>query len=60
MYLVMGIARWVNVTNSRGNTKVMCSWADGMVGACPIFEHLEDAQAYSDCEYEIVALREVK
>ena len=50
MYLVLGVHKnmGIKVNNCYPELKqdVVLSWADGMIGVCPVFDTLEEAEKY--------------
>jgi hypothetical protein len=53
LYVVMALNSTVEITAFGRNEKVELSYADGMVGAMPIFNTREAAEAYAGDEYQI-------
>ncbi len=54
MYLVMLLEKDRTVSVASVKTELSLTWADGMLGVCPVFDSKEDAEAYiGDRECEI-------
>ena len=53
LYVVMALNSTVEVTAFGRNDKVELSYADGMVGAMPVFNTREAAEAYAGDKYQI-------
>lgn len=60
MYLVMALKENLDVLVYGVKQKAPLSYADGMVGAMPIFETLEQAEAYSNGRHKIIEVTEIK
>lgn len=43
-----------------GNAKVKLSWADGMIGAIPIFTYKKDAKKYAGKKFSIHKIEVMK
>ena len=57
MYLVMAIKKELAVGMlGGGELAVDCNWAEGMVGAVPVFKRKEDAEAYAEGRRTIIAV----
>jgi len=48
MYMVQLMRYKLTVGTFTGETEIDLSWADGMIGACPVFKTKEQAEEYAD------------
>lgn len=55
MYLVMAVIKRTQVkVFGQIESDIVLSWADGQIGAIPVFENKEDALAYANGKEEMV------
>ncbi len=55
MYIVMSLQQSISAgTFGGGELALNLNWADGMIGAVPMFERREDAEAYAREGQQIV------
>lgn len=59
-FAVMTVDKFINVYMSGYEKEMPLSYADGMVGAMPVFETREQAENFSDGKYDVMELRVVK
>ena len=57
MYMVMGIMCKVTMTTVFGDSEVDLNWAEGMIGAMPVFDCREDAEFYAGEGLQIVEVK---
>lgn len=60
MWLVLSLAKQVTMESAHNpaewQREMKLTWADGMVGALPVFDSQEAALAYADGRYQVVRL----
>lgn len=58
MYLVMLLTKTaeVNVRTAAGSNELELSWADGMIGAMPVFDSFEKADAFAPSNARILTV----
>lgn len=60
MWLVLALERTITMESAYGpqdwNREMDLSWADGMVGALPVFEDEEAARSYAAGRYQVVRM----
>lgn len=56
MYAVQGLAQYVEVSAFGIHHEVKLSFADGMIGALPVFDTYENAKAYAGDRFKIAPI----
>ena len=65
LYLVMSLKKEHEAVLEVGPDRrqitvpVKIEWADGMVGALPVFDNQKDAEAYANGRYQVLKMAEV-
>lgn len=59
MWMVLNMSRNLDITINGSMVKYPCSWADGMVGALPVFEDKKDAETYADGKADVMKIKEI-
>ncbi len=58
MYMVMAIKHEITVGSfGGGDLAVDCNWAEGMIGAVPVFDRREDAEFYAEGRQQVVEVK---
>lgn len=59
-FAVMTVEKFISVYVSCYEKEIPLSYADGMVGAMPVFETRDQAENFSGGKYDVMELRVVK
>ena len=60
MYAVQGLAQYVEVSAFGIHHEVKLSFADGMIGALPVFDTYENAKAYAGDKFKIIKVKTIE